>query len=238
MLSNQEFYTTFLLYKTNAKYFPNVTKQLTTKACNILSMVFKSSTSGPHINIIIGYLPVEYLLYLTYDVSYDISNDKLFYPLTIINNFIREISQSNWCHHCKTQHLNKEGLFGCEHKMAKYSLNKTTGNYWIGEQDQTNIYKKHNIYFSTLLLENKLENNKKACNKLFIEQFNLYVKIGSRLQELNREISWKIRKGGDWDGNYDMYALINRHFMIQFYWWSYSELNLITRQINTLQRLY
>ena len=105
-------------------------------------------------------------------MSYDISNDKLFHPLTIINNFIREISQSNWCHHCKAQHLNKEGLFGCDHKMAKYCSNKSTGNYWIGEQDQTNIYKKHNIYFSTLLLENKLENNKKACNKLFIEQFN------------------------------------------------------------------
>lgn len=252
-MSNWEFYTLFILYQENHSYFPLVTKHLISKANNNLAEVFKWSPTGGMSRLIIDYLPVEYLLYLVYDKSYDFTRDKLFYPIKVVNQFLVELSSLNWCEHCKTYDLFKLGQKGCSHKMNRYAIQ----NYrlWIGEQDHINLYKTVLDYFIQLAIredrvvkgdrvvkEDKIAKNfsrkyKAMGNKLFLKQLELYINLGNRIQTKYREISWKERKGEPWKGAFNINQALQNYFMIHYYWWEWSDILLIKKQLHTLQRL-
>ena len=70
--TNWEFYTLFLLYKQNHPYFPLASNKLILAAKHSLGLVFKCSADGDICRRIVDYLPIEYLLYLVYDKSYNI----------------------------------------------------------------------------------------------------------------------------------------------------------------------
>ena len=90
-------YFYFLLYKQNHPYFPLELKKLILAAKHSLSLVFKCSADGEICTRIIDYLPVEYLLYLVYESSYNITKIPLFKPIKVVNQFLVELSRLNWC---------------------------------------------------------------------------------------------------------------------------------------------
>jgi len=74
-------------------------------------------------------------------------------------------------------------------------------------------------------------------NKLFLKQLELYINLGNRIQTKYREISWKERKGEPWKGAFNINQALQNYFMIHYYWWEWSDILLIKKQLHTLQRL-
>lgn len=154
--SNWEFYTLFLLYKQNHPYFPLASDKLILAAKHSLGLVFKCSADGEVCTRIIDYLPVEYLLYLVYDKSYNIIKNPLFKPIKVVNQFLIELSRLNWCEHCRENSYIKPGLTGCAHRMGKYMLsNSRYSQVWIGDDEQIKLYKTIQEYFINMVNTHK-----------------------------------------------------------------------------------
>ena len=261
--SNWEFYTLFLLYKQNHPYFPLALNKLILAAKHSLGLVFKHSADGEICTRIVEYLPIEYLLYLVYDKSYNITKNTLFKPIKVVNQFLVELSRLNWCEHCREYSYIKLGLTGCVHRMGKYMLsNSRYSQVWIGDDEQIKLYKTIQEYFITMInthkksafLEGEACNGistrdcpsviktmkqrkiKQASNALFCNQLELYITLGNRIQNKYREISWSERKGEIWNGGYNINNVLQDNFMIHYYWWEFKDIMLIKNQIRTLQR--
>ena len=259
--SNWEFYTLFLLYKQNHPYFPLASYKLILAAKHSLSLVFKCIADGEICTRIIDYLPIEYLLYLVYNKSYNITKNILFKPIKVVNQFLAELSRLNWCEHCREYSYIKPGLTGCSHRMGKYMLsNSRYRQVWIGDDEQIKLYKMIQEYFINMVNTRKniesLENDskpqpkysasviktmkqreiKQTSNALFCNQLELYITLGNRIQSKYREISWSERKGEIWNGGYNINNVLQDNFMIHYYWWEFRDIMLIKNQIHTLQR--
>lgn len=168
--TNWEFYTLFLLYKNNYPYFPLASDKLIIAAKHSLSLVFKYSADGEICTRIVDYLPIEYLLYLVYDKSYNFTKNPLFKPIKVVNQFLIELTSLNWCEHCRKYSYIKPGLNGCAHRMGKYMRsNSRYRQVWIGEDEQINLYKTIQKYFITMMNSHKnIESFKiKYCNTDF-----------------------------------------------------------------------
>lgn len=162
--TNWEFYTLFLLYKQNHPYFPLELKNLILAAKHSLGVVFKCSADGEICTRIIEYLPVEYLLYLVYDKSYNITKNPLFKPIKVVNQFLVELSRLNWCEYCREYSYIKPGLTGCAHRMGKYMIsNSRYSQVWIGDDEQIKLYKTIQEYFINMV------NTRKKIKNLKIE---------------------------------------------------------------------
>lgn len=261
--TNWEFYILFLLYKQNHPYFPLELKKLILAAKHSLSLVFKCSADGEICTRIIDYLPVEYLLYLVYESSYNITKTPLFKPIKVVNQFLVELSRLNWCEHCRQYSYIKPGLTGCAHRMGKYMLsNSRYSQVWIGDDEQIKLYKTIQEYFINMVNTHKKSGDlegedcngiydkyspsviktmkqreiKTTGNALFCNQLELYITLGNRIQNKYREISWSERKGETWNGGYNINNVLQDNFMIHYYWWEFRDIMLIKNQVHTLQR--
>jgi hypothetical protein len=261
--TNWEFYILFLLYKQNHPYFPLASNKLILAAKHSLSLVFKCSADGEICTRIIDYLPVEYLLYLVYESSYNITKTPLFKPIKVVNQFLVELSRLNWCEHCRQYSYIKPGLTGCAHRMGKYMLsNSRYSQVWIGDDEQIKLYKTIQEYFINMVNTHKKSGDlegeycngiydkyspsviktmnqreiKQTGNALFCNQLELYITLGNRIQNKYREISWSERKGETWNGGYNINNVLQDNFMIHYYWWEFRDIMLIKNQVRTLQR--
>ena len=212
--SNWEFYTLFLLYKQNHPYFPLASDKLILAAKHSLSLVFKCSADGEICTRIIDYLPVEYLLYLVYESSYNITKTPLFKPIKVVNQFLVELSRLNWCEHCRQYSYIKPGLTGCAHRMGKYMLsNSRYSQVWIGDDEQIKLYKTIQEYFINMVNTHKKSGDfegedcngiydkyspsviktmkqreiKQTGNALFCNQLELYITLGNHIQNKYRD---------------------------------------------------
>ncbi len=263
--SNWEFYTLFLLYKQNHPYFPLASDKLILTAKHSLGLVFKCSADGVICTRIVEYLPIEYLLYLVYNKSYNITKNPLFKSIKVVNQFLVELTRLNWCEHCREYSYIKTGLTGCAHKMGKYMLsNSRYSQVWISDDEQIKLYKTVQEYFinmvnthkkvdysndvcdrdsklqpkysASIIKKMKQREIKQASNALFCNQLELYITLGNLIQSKYREISWSERKGETWNGGYNINNVLQDNFMIHYYWWEFRDIMLIKNQIHTLQR--
>ena len=265
-MSKWDFYTLFLLYQQNHPYFPLVSAKLVSAATQILGLIFKCSADSEICKLIIEYLPIEYLLYLVYDKSYDFTKDTLFKPIKVINQFLIDLSRLNWCEHCQAYSHVKPGLNGCAHRMGKYMLSISRyRQVWIGDDEQIKLYKTIQKYFILMMNTHKKQESlkvgdckgdskplpkysasvakmvksrkiKQASNALFCKELELYITLGNRIQQKYREVSWTERKGKIWNGGYKINDVLCDNFMIHYYWWEWRDIMLIKNQVHTLQR--
>ena len=157
-MSKWDFYILFLLYQQNHSYFPLVSAKLVSSATQILGLIFKCSADSEICTLIVEYLPIEYLLYLVHDKSYDFTKNTLFKPIKVINQFLIELSRLNWCEHCQTYSYVKPGLNGCAHKMGKYMLsNSRYCQVWIGDDEQIKLYKTIQVFICMMNTHKKPE---------------------------------------------------------------------------------